>query len=258
MLRHTIHTALFVLALMSADAAAQDSPRYVKIAAGVSYLEDTRNGGRTTAPFDPGLIEGQLTQGSAYVFETVYDDGPFAALAFGKTTPYGPFRSEVELVFTRSEIARHENFQTLGTLIDPLDAAVLLGQDEPVGFSAGSILARDGGNVKTISLMINFYHDLRPMGEGIRPYWGIGVGPTWADFNFRPGDIELVDDNVFLLGYQAMAGLAYDFSKTSAIVLGGRYLAAAEAKIQTEDLIASDLKLEIEQLVAEIGWQFRF
>ena len=83
MLRHAMHTALFVLALMSANAAAQDSPRYVKIAAGVSYLEDTRNGGRTTAPVDPGLIEGQLTQGGAYVFETVYDDGPFAALAFG-------------------------------------------------------------------------------------------------------------------------------------------------------------------------------
>ncbi|MEM9838261.1 MAG: outer membrane beta-barrel protein [Pseudomonadota bacterium] len=254
---HRILTALAAATALTTAAHAQETPYYLKLSGGALYTGDSTNSGRAEAPFEPGLVDAVLVEGGAYRFETDFETGGFAGIAIGKTTPYGPFRSELELLGTTTDVARHGGFETLGQDLDNADLAVLLGQDTPTGTTIGTALADARGSVETVSIMINFYHDLRAAGA-IYPYWGAGIGPTWVNVSYDPSGTGFVDDDSIVFSWQAMAGVAWELNNQHTIQVGSRYLGMQTVEVDTSAFLESELDVDVRQFLVELGWRYRF
>lgn len=254
---HRIFSALTAASSLLAAAQAQDTPHYLKLSGGAVLMGDSSNSGRATAPFAPGLTDAVLVEGGAYLFETEFETGGFASIAMGKTTPYGPFRSELELIGARTDVARHRGFETLGLDLDNADLAVLLGEDTPTGTTIGNALADAAGEVETVSIMINFYHDLRTGGAAY-PYWGVGIGPTWVNTTFAPSGVDFVSDDTVVFSWQAMAGLAYDLGDQQTIQAGWRYIGMQTVEADTSAFLESELDIDIRQFLVDVSWRYQF
>ncbi|MEM1379910.1 MAG: P44/Msp2 family outer membrane protein [Pseudomonadota bacterium] len=244
-------------ALACGAASAQDTPYYAKASAGVVWMGDSTNSGRATEDFEVGLIDATLVDGGAYTFNSGFEIGTFLSTALGKSSVFGPFRSEVELLYTRTGLAEHGDFRTLGTDLADVDVSILLGLDTPAGINTGRVLEDAQGTVSTVSLFANFYYDLKTETNAY-PYFGIGLGPTWVNVDYSPSGIGFVDDGAVTLGYHASFGFAYDFDERNAINTGWRYVGALSPEVSTDALLASDLEVDVNQFVAEIGWTRRF
>lgn len=259
-MRHlaTLTCAAGALAMSPALGQDEDPTYYVKGTLGAVLMGDSSNSGRATEPFEPGLIDDVLVDGGAYVFDTKFEVGTFVSGAVGKSSRFGPFRSEIELIYTRAGAKEHDDLRTLGRDLADVDAAVLLGGDEPVGINTGRVLEDAKGVVNTYSLMVNFYHDVRRFGGPAYPYWGVGVGGTYVGVDYTPSNLDFVDDGTFAFGYQAMAGFAYDFDDRGTLHTGFRYLGTTEVEVDADALVPSNLTVDIDQFVTEIGWRMSF
>ena len=246
------------LALAFASASAQDTPYYLKASAGLVLMSESANSGRATEAFQPGLIDATLAPGGAYIFDSRFEVGTYAAIAGGKTTPFGPFRSEVELIHTRTGLKDHNNFTTLGQDLVSTDVAVLLGLDAPVGITTGNALGDAQGAITTVGAMVNYYQDIIVPAENVRPYWGRGFGPTWVNVDYSPSGSGLVEDSDGGLGFHLSAGCAYDFNERNALVSGFRYLNTTEITVQTDEILSSNLNVQAKQTVFELAWQRSF
>lgn len=79
------------------------------------------------------------------------------------------------------------------------------------------------GNYNTLAFMGNGFYDFYMTNAPIKPYIGAGVGiATASDFSV-PGVGKDSPDPAF--AYQAMAGISYELSHNSDIIIGYRYFA---------------------------------
>lgn len=257
MLKTTMLITAAGLAMASSAAQAQDRGFYVTATGGFVLMGQSNNGGDMTDDYVLGLGAGTLTDQARYRFETDFDLGFFAAGAIGKETVYGPFRSEFELSYTRNNVADHSNLQALGGNVSGLDAAVLTGGSAPVGLTIGRVLEDAQGDISTLSAMINGYYDFDVAAEGVRPYFGVGVGFTRVMVDFSPSGLPFVDDEANTFGYQVMGGVDYDFGARHTLHAGVRYRATLPVEFET-GVLPSDLEVDVNQFVTEIGWRVNF
>lgn len=246
------------VALASATAAAQDRGIYVAGNVGGVLMGESSNSGRFTENFEPGLVDAVLADGAAYRFDSTFETGIFASLALGKTTVYGPFRSEIEVSFTDNNVKDHGTLEALGQNLDGTDVAVLLGADEEVGISTGRVLSDAKGNVRTISFMVNGFYDIPVSSQDVRPFIGVGVGVTQVSVDYDPSGLGLIDDDATAFGYQAMAGVDYAFDDVNTLHAGVRYRGTTSIEVETDALFASDVDIDVDQFIAEIGWRRSF
>jgi opacity protein-like surface antigen len=87
------------------------------------------------------------------------------------------------------------------------------------------------GNVKMSNLMFNVIGKY-PLGI-IKPYFGVGLGFSYADMSFD--DIEGIDEEDYTsYAWQIMTGVEFFLTREIAVDLGYRYF-ATEMKIEHED-----------------------
>lgn len=246
------------LAMASANAVAQDSDYYIAVNAGFAQMADSQNSGDMNANAVLGLGAGTLTSDAAYRFETDFELGGFVSAAIGKSTGYGPFRSELELSYTRNNVASHGQLAALGSNnLDGVDAGLLTGSATPLGITSGRVLQDAKGEVSTLGLMVNGYYDFDVAAEDVHPYVGVGIGAMFTNVNFEPSNIEVADDNATSFGYQVMAGIDYDLTDTGVLHAGFRYRGAQPAEVEGS-LLPSDIEVDVNQFIAEIGYRWKF
>jgi opacity protein-like surface antigen len=246
------------VALASANASAQDY--YLAGNLGAVFMSDSSNSGDVEENFVLGLDAGTLTSDANYRFDTDFDIGGFASLAVGKNTPFGPFRSELELSYTRNGIQDHDDFSALGGNLAEVDAGALVGAEEPIGVSIGRVLEDAQGNVTTFAAMINGYYDIVVPNADVHPYVGAGIGLMRVNVDYDPSGLDLVDEGSFQLGFQAMVGVDYDLTETRVLHAGFRYRGATVTEAETGgDLgLESNLDVDVNQFIAEIGYRWKF
>ncbi|GGY47141.1 outer membrane beta-barrel protein [Parvularcula lutaonensis] len=245
------------LAMASASAVAQDSDYYVSVKAGFSQMGQSNNSGDMNQDFVLGLGAGTLTSDAAYRFETDFELGGFASVAVGKSTGYGPFRSELELSYTTNRTADHSNLQALGGNVSGVDAGILFNTNTPLGITTGRLLEDAQGSVNTIGVMVNGYYDFTVANERVHPFVGVGIGAMNVDVRYKPSGADFADDSATVFGYQAMIGADYDLTDSTVLHAGFRYRGAQPVEIET-NLLPSDLEVDVNQFIAEIGYAWKF
>lgn len=243
------------LALTAAQANAQDY--YLAGNLGLVTMGDSSNSGDMTSDFVLGLGAGTLTSDANYVFDTDFEVGFFSSIAIGKTTAYGPFRSELEFSFTRNDVRDHDDLQALGISLQDVDAGILVGAAAPLGITTGRVLEDAKGSVTTYAFMVNGYYDFAVSNSDVHPYVGVGIGALNAKVHYNPSRLGVADDSATTFGYQLMAGVDYDTSPTTVLHAGFRYRGAQAIEVET-DLLPSDLEVDVNQLIAEIGYRWKF
>lgn len=259
------------MAMASASAVAQD--RYVSVNVGFSLMADSKDAGTMNEDFVLGLGAGGLGEGAAYRLNTSFAEGFFGSVAVGKSTIYGPFRSELEFSYTRNDTSDHSQLRAFGdgnnfTNLDPVDVGTLAQSATPVGLTNGRVLSNAQGNVSTMGFMVNSYYDLVVPNSDVHPFVGIGIGALRTSVDYDPSGLGFVDDSAWSFGYQLMAGVDYDLTSTNVLHVGFRYRAAAGGvEVETDGFenanvgpvtFNSDLEVEVEQFIAEIGYIWKF
>jgi opacity protein-like surface antigen len=248
------------VALASANASAQEY--YLAGDLGLVFSGDSSNSGDVNEDFILGLGAGGLSSDASYRFETDFEIGGFASIAVGKNTPFGPLRSELELSYSRSNVQEHNDLQALGANLADVDVGALIGAEEPVGLNIGRVLEDGKGQVSTIGLMVNGFYDFAVPNSRVHPYIGAGLGVMRINVEYDPSGLDLVDDNATSFGYQVMAGIDYDLTEARVLHAGFRYRGAQPAEVETNGFggvdFDSDLDVDVDQFIAEIGYRWKF
>ncbi|MCQ8183901.1 outer membrane protein [Parvularcula maris] len=247
-------------AALVAGSTAQAQDYYIQGNVGAVFMGDSSNSGDVNENFVLGLDQGTLTSDAAYRFESDFEIGGFFSLAIGKTTSYGPFRSELEFSYSRNDVQDHDDLQALGADLSGLDVGALLGAEDEVGVTIGRVLEDAQGEVTTIAAMVNSYYDITVPNERVHPYVGVGIGVMRINVEYDPSGLDFVDDDEVNFAYQAMLGVDYDLTDTRVLHAGFRYRGAQTAEVSTGGTLGldSDLDVDVDQFIAEIGYRVSF
>ena len=244
-------------ALTGFSAHAQDY--YVSATGGVSLLNDSDNQGAFVGDFTTG--EGTtvpagavLPNGTDVGWSTDFDAGYAFAGAIGKD--FGWLRGEVEVAYQSNGVNAHSGVSAGGIALDGEDAGVLITGSPNIGVSVGDLVADGQGDVSTLFVMANVFYDL-DTGGPLTPYIGGGVGVGFADVDYSPSSVAIIQDDSSAFAYQAMAGVAYAVSPSVDLTLGYRYRATSDIEVDA-DLFSAGFDVENKSSVVEAGLRFSF
>jgi len=251
-------------ALIGAAAAQAPGEGYHALVLGVSNIADKEVTGRFETPFLTGN-GGEVPAGlnlpidTVYEFDTDYDPGVFVGLVMGKASNYGPFRSELEISYSRNSVGGHDNVTVLGTDVSADDLALFTGSETQTGTLIGQTFADGQGRVVTYSAMLNFFWDIPVPAERVRPFVGIGGGASIIDVDFEPSGLVVTSDQDTVLAYQMVIGASYQISDKLTLSTAFRLRDTAEAEFATDrDFLNSELKFDTNQANIEIGLRRMF
>ncbi len=141
-------------------------------------------------------------------FDNGYNVSIFGGYNYG-VVGNGSVRTELELSWRESEVKKHK--------------------------SGGSNLGNPKGKMTERAGFINAYYDFDGSGSAWVPYVGAGVGYGQVDFkDYGAAGITVLDDSKNLWGYQAIAGIGYQFNPQTRVFVDYRYRGYQEAKLKTE------------------------
>ncbi|MEO1042186.1 MAG: P44/Msp2 family outer membrane protein [Pseudomonadota bacterium] len=254
----------FAAAIFSAAAAQAPGEGYSALALGVSNIADKEITGRFQAPFTTG-VGGPIPAGNTFPVDTVfefdtdYEPGVFVGLILGKASNYGPFRSELEISYSRNTVSGHNDVSILGIDVSVDDLAFLTSSDTLDGRRIGPTFADGRGRLITYSAMLNFFWDIPVPAEQVRPFIGIGGGASIVDVDFAPGGLDLLSDQDRVLAYQGMIGVSYQLTEKYTLTTSFRIRDTAESEFATDRrVIDSELKFDTSQANLEIGLRRMF
>jgi len=219
-------TAAFFAAAASTPAMAQDW--YVSGAATISMLDDPDS-----------IIQNAPTPGAILSITNVLEDtGWGGQAAIGHR--FGPVRIEAEAGRTHTDARRY-------VVTAPIS----------------NDLPQTGGDTVT-RFMANAYFDVPLKGIGVKPYLGAGVGyatvhvTTKASRPFGPptAPVQLIDDHVNGVSWQAMAGIAVPLSARFAFTAQYRYMDAGT--LRGQDTRGQDFQTKIHGHNVDVGVRFSF
>lgn len=211
---HFLHTGIAVLAL-AAGTAAQAQDFYVSGSLGRTFADDISTNGSFARTFTTGTVTGvnpplQIPAGAPVRWRTNIDDSNFYSVAFGLDTDF--LRYEFEYSRAKFDIDSHRDVTAAGLALGALDAGVLIaGNVGDLGISVANLVADGRGEIDTASYMLNVYYDF-DLGMAVLPYIGVGIGNTTHDVNYRPGGVQVIDDEANQFSWQLLAGLSYDIN----------------------------------------------
>ncbi|MEO1657984.1 MAG: P44/Msp2 family outer membrane protein [Pseudomonadota bacterium] len=259
----SMHRIFFVAAAVCAaltGAASAQAPGegYYALTLGVSNIADKEITGRLKAPFVTGEGGGipsgvNLPVDTVYEFDTDYDPGVFVGLTMGKASNYGPFRSELEISYSRNSVNGHSDITLLGEDVSGDDLALFTGAETPTGTTVGQVFADGRGRLITYTAMLNFFWDIPVPAERVRPFVGIGGGASIIDVDFGPSGVDIVSHQDTVLAYQAIVGASYQISDKLTLSTAFRMRDTSEAEFATDrEFLDSELKFDTTQANLEI------
>src|SRR5436305_13904161 len=172
-----------------------------------------------------------------------FDDGYNAGGRVG--VEWGPWRFEEEFRF-------QHNTQRSAS-ISGLPAA-LCG-----GVAGCTATGRGTGDRRAYAIMTNAIYDFAPLtwAWGISPHIGGGIGAVGQHEGLRPiGLNEIVQNTQWEFGYQAIAGIRYNFSPNIVFDLDYRYLGTVDPTFRTVGGFKYESEYSSHNLVASLSYRF--
>jgi len=116
------------------------------------------------------------------------------------------------------------------------------------------------GSTSALSYMINGYFDI-PTGLAVKPYVGVGIGYATISLetgipSLGPPLSGLVDDSDSVLAYQVSAGVGYEISRSTTLILGYRYFATDDPEMTTS--VGNPFTTEYQTHEFVVGVRFLF
>ena len=255
--KKAISTALIAAAAVSGTAYADDY--YASVSGGVSLLSNSTNDGAFDGAFTTGegttIPAGTVLPDQAPVaWETDFDAGFAVAGALGKR--YGAFRGEIEVAYQSNGVGSHAGVTAAGVALDTEDAGVLITGSPNIGVSVGDLVADGQGDVSNLFVMANVFYDFNT-GGSLKPYIGAGIGVGFADVDFSPSGVAIIQDNATEFAYQGVAGVAYEVSPSIDLTVAYRYRATTDVSVEA-DLFSADFDIENRASIVEAGLRFNF
>lgn len=242
------------------SAQAQDTGYYISGAIGSYFPSDSDNEGELTdgltiSGTGTDLDGATLPAGTPVGWETEFDNAFNVAGAVGYDL--GTLRFEAEIAYAAADVDTHSGVYAGETMIDGVDAAVLIeAQDTPLGATVGTIVADGQGEVSTTYFMVNGYYDFETT-TAWTPYIGAGIGVGAVDVDYSPSDVGIIDDDATAFAYQVIGGVDYAFNDSSSVFAAGRYRGTSDVEVDVA-LFPGELEIENRGFLAEIGYRYSF
>lgn len=232
---------------------------YVSGSGGLSFLNDSDNVGAFNGAFTTGegttIASGTvLPDGTAVGWETDFDTGYALSGAIGRD--YGWLRGEIEVAYQSNGVDTHTDVTAGGIALAGEDAGVLITGSGNIGTSVGDLVAAGQGDVSTLFVMANVFYDF-DLGGPLTPYIGGGAGIGFADVDYSPSGVAIIQDDGSAFAYQAMAGIAYAVAPAVDLTVGYRYRATSDIDVEA-DLFSADFDIENSASIVEAGLRFTF
>ncbi len=256
-------TSMISLAALAAFATATPAlaqDYYGSVSVGGVSLNDSDNSGAFSSNFLTGTgttipNNTPLPAGARVGWTTEFDNGYALSAAFGRRFGNG-LRAEIELAYQTNDVDTHRGVQAAGIALDAEDVGVLISGAPQQGATVGAIVADGRGAVDTTFLMANLYYDFTPLGA-FTPYVGVGAGVGFANVDYSPSDVGIIDDEETVFAYQAIVGASYAFNDRTALFAQYRYRATDDVETDV-DLFPATLDVENRANVIEAGLRFNF
>ena len=91
------------------------------------------------------------------------------------------------------------------------DGVLITGNVGDLGVTVGDLVANGQGEMQTKSLFLNAYYDFENS-TNFTPFLGGGLGYSNIDVNYKPSDVEIINDDDDVFSYQVSGGVSYAFN----------------------------------------------
>lgn len=170
------------------------------------------------------------------------DSGWAAGGAFGYD--FKPIRLELEYLFRRNDLDGLDVRQDGGTSF-ALGLAPLSGEQ-----------AIDSTGINTSAFMVNAIWDV-PVLEGVRPFFGAGLGLAVVDLDYRlAGGQNLLESDEAQFAVQGLAGLSWPLTRALTAEVSYRYLITTRNSVELAGGIRSDIRYEAHSLLFGLRYAF--
>lgn len=252
MRNHLTGASLWALTLAILTGHATAGDLYIVAGGGSVTMAGGENVGRMADPADE-------EPASSFVFDSRYAEGIFLTAGYGKRSAYGPFRSELELSYTKQDVQKHTRPRLDGANAADLPATNIFGPGTSPDLSVAALLGDARGSIQAGTIMLNAYWDIPVGHDGVLPYLGAGVGGSYVNAEFRPGNLDFISDQDLVLSYQAMAGFQARVADAHFIRAGIRYRATGDVEVKTDiPTFGETFELDMKQVIFEIGFRRDF
>ncbi|MEO1014883.1 MAG: P44/Msp2 family outer membrane protein [Pseudomonadota bacterium] len=261
---NTACAAVSVLAAAGSPATAgdylKDGDVYVSLSGAAVFQQDSDNEGVFPDGFTTGAGASipagtALPAGSAVGWSTEFNTGFATSGAVGFAYRSG-FRSELEVSYQEANVDAHTGVSAAGIDLSAEDAGVLITGSNNIGVNVADLVADGQGELNALYVMANVYYDFKIAGR-VTPYVGGGVGVAFANVDYVPSGVSIIEDDQTAFAYQLMAGLTVPVAPRVDAFVGYRYRATEDLDARA-DLFVADFEIENRASQAEAGFRVRF
>ena len=250
--------ALTAISAFAFGTAAQASDVYISGSVGLTDQSSSSNQGETGAFTTGNLGDGStldVAAGTSYGWDTEFDGGSVFAIELGKKFDNG-FRLGLEGLRSKADVDTHTGVTLGGGAIGSLDAASIASSPDPLGVTVAQVVADGQGDISQSALFANLYYDFNKDGM-LQPYLGAGIGIADVEVDYRPSDIQVIDDSETKFAYQGKAGVTLAFD--SPLEFFGEVAYRKTSDVETENvLFPGTLDIENEQTSFSAGLRYKF
>lgn len=239
-------------ALLAVPGTAHASETYIGVSGGIAMPNDSANEGEFDAAVPATPDWGAIPAGTSLGWNTEFDNGWTIAGQVGVKLDSG-LRGELEVTYTKYDVATHSGLAAGGAVIDGVDVAVLTrAAPSASNPTVGQVIADGQGSVDTLGVFANAYYDFNA-GGSFQPYIGAGIGYQRVNVEFMPSGVPVADDSDSGLAWQAMAGASFAVSETIDLFAQYTYRDSFDRADIALDLLPATLGVESRQSLVTAG-----
>ncbi|MEP4486594.1 outer membrane protein [Marinobacter alexandrii] len=259
-LRGTLLAASVATASAVMSGTAMSADFYVAGSLGLVDQDDSSTDGKFTSDFTTGTVTGvnpplTIPAGNKVGWDTKFDDGDGFNLALGMIIE--SFRVELEYSATDADVDKHTGVSAAGIDLTSIDAGVLItGNVGDLGVSVGDLVANGQGSLETESFFLNGFYDFHNS-TNFTPFIGAGIGYTNIDVDYKPSNVQIINDDDDVFSYQVSGGVSYAFTDFFHLVGSIRYRTSDDASVNSS-LLPAKFDIENESLMYDIGLRYNF
>lgn len=120
-----------------------------------------------------------------------------------------------------------------------------------LGVTVGELVADGQGQIETQSLFLNAFYDFENS-TNFTPFLGGGIGYSNIDVEYKPSNIEIINDDDDVFSYQVSGGVSYAINDQFHIVGSVNYRGSDDPKLNSS-LLPAELEVENESLCGVPG-----
>jgi len=243
-------------AIIAMPATAYASETYIGVSGGIAIPSDSANEGQFDAAVPATADWGAIPAGTSLGWDTEFDNGWTLSGQVGVKLDSG-LRAELEVAYTKYNVATHSGLAAGGAVIDGVDVAVLTrGAPSASNPTVGQVIADGQGSVDSLGAFANAYYDFNAGGT-FQPYIGAGIGYQRVNVEFMPSGVPVTDDSDSGLAWQAMAGASFAVSDTIDLFAQYTYRDSFDRAEVALDLLPATLGVESRQSLVTAGFRLK-